>query len=234
MVPTLSQIQAYDPQHLMSAGAHWDETAQRWEDTLGEFFTSAMFLDFHGKTAETMRDSVARQRQGAFTDADKLRQAAAIASNAADMLRQAKQRVLNLAEHAVNNGFSVSDTYQVADISGSSRDAAARAAAAQEMSADMTRYAGELWAADARTAGDMIQAVDFKTDGGIDSQQCRDAVHQAEQDREHMAEWAAGMGFITGAMAGGPLAGAAGMAGMGALGSLWYQYTHKTLPGACQ
>jgi hypothetical protein len=234
MVPTLSQIVAYDPQHLVSASAHWDETAQRWEDTLGEFHASAQGLDFHGKTAGAVRDSAARQHQGAVTDADKLRQAASVASNAADELRQAKQRVLRVAEHAVNNGFSVSDTYQVVDLSGShNADSAARQAAAQEMSADMTRYAGELYTHDADTAGRMVQAVDFKTDGGLDSQQCRDAVKQAEQDREHQIEWAAGIGLAGGAIAG-PETALAGAFGMGALGALWYQYTHKALPGPCQ
>lgn len=160
--PTLPQIQAYDPQHLMSAAAYWDETAQRWEDTLGEFDASAQGLDFLGATAAMTRESAARQHQGAITDADKLRQAAAVASNAADELRQGRQRVLDLVKHAADNGFTVSPTYQVTDTSGShATDSAARAAAGQQISADLVRRAGELWTHDADTAGRMVQAVDF-------------------------------------------------------------------------
>jgi hypothetical protein len=165
MIPTLDQVESYDAQHLMSAAQFWDATAQLWEDTLGEFHASAMGLDFHGRTAEAVRDSAARQHQGASIDADKLRQAAAIASNAADELRQAKQRVLNKVEDARNNNFSVGPTYTVTDVS-SGRDAGspARQAAAQQMSADMVRYAGELWTHDADTATRMAQAVDFTPD----------------------------------------------------------------------
>jgi hypothetical protein len=162
MIPTLDQVTVYDPQHLMSAAQYWDETAQLWEDTLGEFHASAMGLDFHGRTAEAVRESAARQHQGAVTDADKLRQAAAVASNAADELRQSKQRVLDLVKHATDNQFMVSPTYQVTDTSGShNSDSAARQAAAQQISADLVRYAGELWTHDADTAGRMVQAVDF-------------------------------------------------------------------------
>lgn len=288
--PTLSQILAYDPQHLVSAAQHWDETAQLWTDTLGEFHASAQGLDFHGRTAEAVRDSAARQHQGAMVDADKLRQAASIASNAADELRQGRQRVLNVVEHARNNNFTVSDTYQVTDNSGShNQDSLARQVAAQQMSADMMRYAGELYAHDADTAGRMVQAVDFtegqvqcfgpdeqhtycaerQPDGslitfpgipaqagnwpdaahtganpgatmldnttghGLDSPECRDALQQAETDRENMAKWAAGIGLAAGAV-GGPETAVAGAFGMGALGALWYQYTHKVLPGVCQ
>jgi hypothetical protein len=229
--PTLDQVEAYDPQHLMSAAQNWDEIAGLWEDTLGEFHASAQGLDFHGRTAEAVRDSAYRQYQGATVDADKLRQAASVASNAADMLRQARQRVLNKVEDAVNNNFSVSPVYAVTDNSGSSRDAAARQVAAQQFSADMVRYASELWEADARTAGDMIKAVDFRTD--LNSPACQDAVHQAEQDRENQIKWAIGIGLAAGAV-GGPETAIPGAFGMGALGALWYQYTHKALPGACQ
>lgn len=166
-VPTLDQVESYDPQHLVSASAHWDETAQRWEDTLSEFNASARGLDFLGRTAESVRASAARQHQGAITDADKLRQAAAIASNAADELRTARQRVLNLVEHAEQAGYSVSSTYQVTDDSGShSVDSLARAVAGQQMSAAMIAAAGQLWAHDAQTAGRMAKAVDYRTDGG--------------------------------------------------------------------
>jgi hypothetical protein len=162
MIPTLDQVTVYDPQHLMSASQYWDETAQRWEDTLAEFHASAQGLDFHGKTADTTRESAARQHQGAIIDADKLRQAAAIASNAADELRQARQRVLDLVRHATDNSFTVSPTYQVTDTSGShNSDSVARQAAAQQISADLVRRAGELWTHDADTAGRMAQAVDF-------------------------------------------------------------------------
>ena len=166
ITPTLPEVEAYDPQHLLSAAQHWDETAQLWEDTLGEFHGSAMNLDFHGRTAEAVRDSAARQHQGAIVDSDRLRQAASIASEAADMLRQAKQRVLDVVEHAVNNKFSVGPTYIVTDNSGShNADSVARQAWAAQASADMMRFAGELWTADARTAADMAKAVDLKTDG---------------------------------------------------------------------
>lgn len=229
--PTLPEILAYDPQHLTSAAQYWDETAQRWEDTLGEFHASAQGLDFHGRTAEAVRASAAAQYQGATVDADKLRQAAAIASNAADELRQGRQRVLDLVKHATDNSFTVSPTYQVTDTSGShNSDSAARQVAAQQISADLVRRAGELWTHDADTAGRMVQAVDFRTD--LDSQECRDAVHQAEQDREHQAEWTVAAGIIGGAI--GPEGSLAGLVGMGTLMSLWYQYTHKALPGACQ
>jgi hypothetical protein len=164
-IPTLDDVMQYDPQHLMSAAQFWDETAQLWEDTLGEFHASAMGLDFHGRTAESVRDSAARQHQGASVDADKLRQAASIASEAADGLRQARQRVLDVAKHATDNGFTVSPTYQVTDnSSGHDAGSVARQTAAQQMSADMVRYAGELWAHDADTATRMAQAVDFTPD----------------------------------------------------------------------
>jgi hypothetical protein len=164
-IPTLDQVQAYDPQHLMSAAQFWDETAQLWEDTLGEFHASAQGLDFHGKTADATRESAARQHQGATVDADKLRQAAAIASNAADELRQAKQRVLDLVKHATDNSFMVSPTYEVTDTSGShNSDSVARQVAAQQISADLVRYAGDLYAHDTDTATRMAQAVDFTPD----------------------------------------------------------------------
>ncbi|MHA7651900.1 hypothetical protein ACX9NE_12220 [Mycobacterium sp. ML4] len=32
MLPTLSQIQAWDTEHLIEAGRYWTATADRWED----------------------------------------------------------------------------------------------------------------------------------------------------------------------------------------------------------
>lgn len=167
-IPTLPQVEAYDPQHLMSAAQHWDEKAQIWEDTLGEFHASAQGLDFLGRTAAATRASAARQHQDALALADRLRQAASIAGNACDELRQGKQRVLNKVQDAINNGFEVGPTYTVTDTRGShASDSPARQVAAQEFSTDMIRYATALYEHDSLTASRMIQAVDFKTDGHI-------------------------------------------------------------------
>lgn len=231
MAPTLPQIMAYDPQHLVSAAQHWDETAQLWEDTLGEFHASAQGLDFHGRTAESVRDSAARQHQGAMVDADKLRQAAAVASNAADELRQGKQRVLDLVKHATDNEFMVSPTYQVTDTNGShASDSVARQVAAQQISADLVRRAGELFTHDADTAGRMAQAVDFSTDKHWhgDNGQCDDPDYQSGIERRLAAS------VIGGIMVGGIVGGPAGAITAGAGAGIADILHEITGDGPCQ
>lgn len=230
-IPTLPDVQSYDPQHLMSAAAYWDEMAQRWEDTLGEFHASAMGLDFHGKTADTTRESAARQYQGATVDADKLRQAAAVASNAADELRQGRQRVLDLVKHAIDNSFTVSPTYQVTDTGGShSSDSVARQVAAQQISADLVRRAGELWTHDADTAGRMAQGVDFSTDKHWynDNGQCDDPGYQSGIERRFGASVIGGI--MVGGIVGGPAGAITGGAGAG-IADLIHEITGD---GPCQ
>lgn len=231
MIPSLDQVVSYDPQHLLSAARYWDETAQRWEDTLGEFHASAMGLDFLGATAAGARESAATQHQGAIVDADKLRQAAAVASNAADELRTTRQRVLNTVRDALDNGFTVSPAYQVTDTNGShSMDAAVRQVAAQSFSADMIRYASALYAHDALTASRMAQAVDFTTGKGHlnGNGQCDDPDYQSGINRRF------GASVLTGAMIGGLTAGPAGAitgGGLAGIGDLLHELTGD---GPCQ
>jgi hypothetical protein len=204
-MPTLPAVQAYDPQHLVSAATYWDDTAAQVEDAVTQYHSSAMQLSMVGQTADALHNVTRAHLQRARNGAEALRQAAMAAGNAADELRMAKQRVLNLVEHAVSNGFSVSPDYTVTDEEGShSIEAVSRAVVAQQFSADLRRFAVELFVHDSDTATKIARAGVQLMDDKI----CDDPNYQDGINRGFWNSVIAGI--ILGGMAGGVPTGGAG------------------------
>ena len=44
-LPTLSQIHAWDVDHLIEAAEHWHSTADRWESVYGQVWQHAIGMD---------------------------------------------------------------------------------------------------------------------------------------------------------------------------------------------
>ena len=74
-LPTLSQIHAWDVDHLIEAAAHWDSTAERWDTVYGQVCQQAIGMDWHG---QELRDALIDRTtadRGTSSKAHQLREA---------------------------------------------------------------------------------------------------------------------------------------------------------------
>jgi hypothetical protein len=116
--PTLSQIRAWDIEHLTDAAIHWTTTANTWEDA---FIGVAQQLalpggtPWEGEAAETAQTQAYADRRQATVLADQLRNAARIAHTGASDLANAQLRVLHAVGDAQRAGFAVGEDLSVTD-----------------------------------------------------------------------------------------------------------------------
>jgi hypothetical protein len=115
---TLSQIQAWDTDHLETAATHWTATAARWRDG---FTAVSSGIDrpggtgWEGASAEAASARSERDRVQVLGLADRLHDASSIARSGAADLTAAKTRALASVDNAQRNGFTVSEDLSVRD-----------------------------------------------------------------------------------------------------------------------
>lgn len=156
-VPSLSQIEGWDTEHLTSAARTWDATAEYWEDTFEAVHRGS--LNPGGAVWEGEGAEAAQQRT--FADlvkvrgmSDHLYEAAKIARRGADQLDYHKRAALDAIEEARAAGFNVGEDLSVSDRSlvPIGPALAARQAQAQTLAAEIRLRAAALSAADHEVA----------------------------------------------------------------------------------
>ena len=119
MMPTLPDIQTYSVQHLLAAGAHWNEVADQWDTAYKTVSLRSQSMLWEGHGAEAMIQRTHGDWLAATRSADQAREAARIAIQGAGELDFLHQQVLSTVAQAQGAGFvvdpdlSVTDTVQV-------------------------------------------------------------------------------------------------------------------------
>ena len=163
-LPTLSQIHAWDVDHLIEAAAHWDSTAERWDTVCREVWQQSLGMHWQGQARDALIDRTTADSAMVSSKADQLREASLTARKGAGDISAAQRSVLYKVGDAHQAGCVVGEDLSLADTRGS-RDAAelaTREAQAQALSADIRSRAAQLLAVDSEvgatlttTAGDV-------------------------------------------------------------------------------
>jgi hypothetical protein len=117
-VPSLSQIQAWDTQHLEAAATHWDARAQVWMesyDTVHREVPAPGGTVWEGVAADAAVARVGSDRARAVGAADLLHGVAAVARSGAGEVEFAKQQAIDEVNAAQAQGFTVSEDLSVHD-----------------------------------------------------------------------------------------------------------------------
>lgn len=157
MPATLSQIQAWNTEHLVNAAGYWSKTADHWEDVFLQMRNQSYSLPWQGAGGDGLRQRTGADLPIVSSKADQLRQAAGIARNGASDISAAQQRVLYAVEDAQNAGFNVGEDLSVTDTRASSTPAepAARHAQAQAFAGEIRARAEQLEGADLKVAREL-------------------------------------------------------------------------------
>jgi hypothetical protein len=163
VLPTLSQIEAFETDHLGAAATRWSSTAERWEDSFAKL---VLHMPFPGGDP-WLGDAADAAQQRAVTDlikvrtvTDELRGAASIARRGEADLDTAKREVLSGVADAKANGFTVGEDLSVTGRTAGLPPAlqAARQAQAQGFAAQIRTGAAQLAALDQQVAAEIGSA----------------------------------------------------------------------------
>lgn len=161
-LPTLSQIHAWDVDHLIEAAAHWDSTAERWDTVYREVWQQSLGMDWQGQASDALIDRTTADSAMVGSKADQLREASLTARKGAGDIGAAQRSVLYKVDDAHQAGFVVGEDLSLADTR-RSRDAAelaTRQAQAQALSADIRSRAAQLLAADSEVGAKLTATAD--------------------------------------------------------------------------
>ena len=162
LVPTLSQVQTWDTDHLIEAASQWTSTATLWGDAFTHLSAQMPCpggSPWEGEAAEAARNQASTDRLTVMDMGDQLQNASVIARVGAREIDAAKQRVLVAVTAARDAGFTVSEEFSVTGReSGTSTAMAARQAQAQTLAADIRMRLAELIAADQQVAAKITTA----------------------------------------------------------------------------
>lgn len=161
-MPTLSQVENWDIDHLTEAATHWTATANVWEDRFSQLATRILNpggTPWEGKAAEAAQQRAYSDRMTVIGLADQLHDAAAIAKAGVTELAEARRLVLRTVGAAKSAGFTVGEDFSVTDHHVYNRAAAAmRQAQAEGFAADLRATVAALVAADDRIATQLTTA----------------------------------------------------------------------------
>jgi hypothetical protein len=162
-IPTLSQIQSWDTQHLEAAADHWEARAQNWQDAFTAVYKQVPApggVPWEGRAADAALLHVGGDRLQAVGAADTLYGSAATARAGAYEIESAKQTALQTVQAAKDQGFMVGEDLSVVDRSPqrSAILAAQRQAQAQAHSAAIRGAAADLASTDGAVAGQVTTA----------------------------------------------------------------------------
>ncbi|HET6731222.1 hypothetical protein [Mycobacterium sp.] len=153
VMPTLSQIRAWDTEHLRQAATFWSNTADNWEyafDRVAREMPLPGGLPWEGSAADAAQARAKADQLKVRGLADDLRGAANIARSAVDELELAKKQALHAIGEAQAEGFVVGEDLSVTDgqTSVSLEELAARQAQAELLAAEIRAKALALSRAD--------------------------------------------------------------------------------------
>ncbi len=153
-LPRLSEIQAWDTQHLTTAAQSWGDTATRWEYGFGDVVRHSYTPDgsaWEGVAATAAQERALADRTKVNSVTERLRTAAAHARTGATEISDARQRVLSAVNAARAEGFDVADDLSVSYTDDRTSTATKRARA-ETLARDIWGRAAELTATDRKVA----------------------------------------------------------------------------------
>jgi hypothetical protein len=115
MVLTLSQLQAWDTDHLINAAAYWTNTADRWHDTFTQVNSQAHAMEWEGRGGDALRTRTGGDLATVSAKADVLRNVAQVARTSASNISAAKRQALYAVEDAQNAEFTVEEDLSLTD-----------------------------------------------------------------------------------------------------------------------
>lgn len=160
MLPTLSQIYAWDTEHLIEVATYWTKTADQWEDVFLRIRNQSHTVVWEGAGGDGLRQRTDADLQIVNSKADNLRQATRIARAGAGTIGAAQRRVIYAVQDAHSAGFNVEEDLSVTDTR-SGRTApehASRQAQAQAFASDIRRHAIELVGVEHQVAANITAA----------------------------------------------------------------------------
>lgn len=125
-LPTLSQIQSWDVEHLIDAANHWEATADRWDSAFGDIWQQSIDMDWQGAANDALMDRTTADKTLVAGKSEPLREAAKIARVGAGDIDAAKRAALYKVDDTREAGFMVGEDLSVTDTR-SSKNAAAQA-----------------------------------------------------------------------------------------------------------
>ena len=154
MPPTLSQLQAWDTEHLINAANHWTTTADHWEDAFTQMRNQAQTIGWVGEGGDALRTRTSGDLAIVTPKTDELRSAAQIARTGAGNISAAQRRALYAVEDAENEGFQVGEDLSVTDTrtSRTAAEQAARQAQAQAFAGDINQRVAQLLGVETQTS----------------------------------------------------------------------------------
>jgi hypothetical protein len=182
-IPTLSQIQGWDTQHLEAAADHWEARAQNWQDAFTAVYKQVPApggMPWEGRAADAALLHVGGDRLQAVGAADTLYGSAAAARAGAGEIESAKQTALQAVQAAHDQGFTVGEDLSVIDRSPqpSAILAAQRQAQAQAHTAAIRGAAADLAGTDGAVAGQVTTAA-----AGLKEAQFKDGTPSSPLDQ---------------------------------------------------
>ncbi|OMC14958.1 hypothetical protein [Mycobacterium sp. SP-6446] len=160
MPPTLSQLQAWDTDHLINAATYWTTAADQWEDAFTQIRNQSHTMGWDGEGGDALRTRAAGDLKTVSAKADQLRNAARIARTGASNISAAQRQALYAVEDAQRAGFRVGEDLSVTDTrtSRNAAEAAARQAQAQTFAANINARAAQLLGVETDTSGQITTA----------------------------------------------------------------------------
>jgi hypothetical protein len=158
-LPTLSEIRAWDTDHLIEAANHWTATADRWDDGFWQVWNQSASMNWDGQAQDALLNRTTADKSIASGKSGQLREASGIARRGAGDINAAKRRMLYAVEDAHNAGFTVGEDLSVTDTrSRTAAERTARQAQAQQFAVDIRSRAAELVGLDHEVAGNLANA----------------------------------------------------------------------------
>ena len=156
----LSQVLAYNTEHLVDAAAHWQGLADQREEVFATVRNEAFTLPWDGLAADATHQRTQADHSTAMQSAENLRQAAMIAKDGASTLDQMHSRVLYTLEDAQADGFAPTEALAVVDTRPSTNPAelAQRQAQAQSYTGQLQAQVADLYTHDTQVGADMTNA----------------------------------------------------------------------------
>jgi hypothetical protein len=160
MVPTLSQLQAWDTDHLIDAATYWTNAANRWEATFTQVRNQSNTMGWEGQGGDALRTRTSGDLATVTPRTDELRNAAQVARTGASNISAAQRRALYAVEDAESEGFQVGEDLSVTDTrtSRTVAEQAARQAQAQAFAGDINQRAAQLLGLETDVSGQLTAA----------------------------------------------------------------------------
>jgi hypothetical protein len=157
VIPTLSQVQGWETDHLDQAATHWMNTADAWDDSFKSVSRQTAApggKSWSGEAAQSAQARASLDQLKVEGLSDDLRAAAMVARSATGEIEAAKRAALFAIGEAYAEGFVVSEDLSLTDQFNSSSDEelAVRRAQAQALSAEIREKAAALAAVDQEAA----------------------------------------------------------------------------------